>query len=107
MKAIEAKNEAMEAEIERQTAMIEKKKRIKELAAERLRAETGVCVCMRVCVSSAFDTLCIHTHIYVSVHYYFMLYIIERDTGTLHTHTDAAHTTHCTHRSLSGGGAGG
>jgi hypothetical protein len=62
VKAIEAKNEAMEAEIERQTAMIEKKKRIKELAAERLRSETGVCVCVRVSVSCVFDTQCIHTH---------------------------------------------
>jgi hypothetical protein len=77
VKAIEAKNEAMEAEIERQTAMIEKKKRIKELAAERLRAETGVCVCVRVCVSSAFDTLCMcaYTRIYMFLYIIILCYI--------------------------------
>ena len=40
LNAIEAKNAAMEAELQRQSAMIEKKKRIKAMAAEKLQAET-------------------------------------------------------------------
>ena len=79
MKAIEAQNEAKEAEIERQTAMIEKKKRIKELAAERLRAETGACVCLCVwlclCVWSLVAlTHCAFTLIYFCTRLYYIIY---------------------------------
>jgi hypothetical protein len=52
--------------------MVEKKKRIKELAAERLRAETGVCV--RACVSVFVCSPGIHRNMFL---YYIILYYIS------------------------------